>query len=478
MALQVKHAKTPAKASHLVHWVTDAKKTDIQDVALKSAQQLAVKNGVKVAQFAADGQVQTVVITDAKSGAAGEREAIRSLAFQVLSGLNAQKMTSASFVNHTGNPEVTLLAVESMVLSNYQFLELFSDSEAKKNSFAQLALVDPNLDAKQLQRVLVIADAVCWSRDLVNRPLSHLNASDLASSIAAAGEEFGFQVEVLNKQRIVALKMGGLLAVNRGSVDPPTFTIAEYKPKGAVNSKPLVLVGKGVVYDTGGMSLKPTPQSMDFMKSDMAGAAAMAGVLRAVAAMKLPVHVVALIPATDNRTDGNAYVPGDVITMYDGTTVEVKNTDAEGRLLLADALTYAKKYDPLLVIDAATLTGAAVRAIGNYATCVMATADDQVMATLDACGNDTYERLVRFPLWSEYAEEIKSEIADLSNLGKGEGGQISAAKFLEHFTNYPWVHLDIAGPAYLHGRASYRTSGGTATGVRLLVRFIEKHFKV
>ncbi len=282
MALHVKLAKTPAKASHIVHWVTDGKKTDIQDVALKNAQQLGVKNSVKVAQFAVDGQVHTVVITDAKTSTAVEREAIRSLAFQVLTGLNGQKMTSASFVNHTGNAEVMLLAVESMVLSNYQFLELFTDREAKQNSLAQLIVVDAKLDSKQLDRVLAIADSVCWSRDLVNRPLSHLNASDLASSVAAAGEQFGFQVEVLNKQRIVALKMGGLLAVNRGSVDPPTFTIAEYKPKKAVNSKPLVLVGKGVVYDTGGMSLKPTPQSMDFMKSDMVGAAAMAGVLRAL----------------------------------------------------------------------------------------------------------------------------------------------------------------------------------------------------
>lgn len=478
MTLQVKHAKTPAKSSHIVHWVTDAKNVGFQDDGLKSAHQLALKSKIKLAHFADGDRVHSVVITDGKTTSASEREAIRSRAFEALMWLNGQKIERASFVNHTGNTEVMLLAAESVILGNYQFLELFTKPETKKNSLEQLTVVDSALTASALSRVLAVTDSVCWSRDLVNRPLSHLNASDLAAHIASAGEQFGFQVEVLNKQRITALKMGGLLSVNLGSVDPPTFTIAEYKPKKAVNVKPLILVGKGVVYDTGGMSLKPTPQSMDFMKSDMAGAAAMAGTLRAVAAMKLPVHVIALIPATDNRTNGNAYVPGDVITMFDGTTVEVKNTDAEGRLLLADALAYAKKYDPMLVIDAATLTGAAVRAVGTYATCVMGTADDQIMETLNASGEDTYERLVRFPLWSEYGDEMKSEIADLSNLGKGEAGQISAAKFLEHFIKYPWVHLDIAGPSYLHGRSTYRTSGGTGSGVRLLVRFIEKHFKV
>lgn len=200
----------------------------------------------------------------------------------------------------------------------------------------------------------------------------------------------------------------------------------------------------------------------------------MAGTIRAIATQKMPVHVIALIPATDNRPGGNAITPGDVITMYDGTTVEVKNTDAEGRLLLGDALAYAKKFKPLLVLDAATLTGAAVRAIGTYATATMGTADDATFNKLEEAAYNTYERTVRFPLWSEYGDEIKSDIADLSNLGKGEGGQISAGKFLEHFTDYPWIHLDIAGPAFLHGASTYRTKGGTGVGVRMLVEFIKR----
>jgi leucyl aminopeptidase len=267
--------------------------------------------------------------------------------------------------------------------------------------------------------------------------------------------------------------MGGLLAVNKGSVDPPTFSILEWKPKKAKNKKPVVLVGKGVVYDTGGLSLKPTANSMDLMKSDMAGAAMMAGVVSAAAQANLNVHIIALIPASDNRPGGNAYAPGDIITMFDGTTVEVLNTDAEGRLLLADALSYAKKYDPALVMDAATLTGAAVRAIGTFASAIMGTADKKVITQLEASGEETYERVVPFPLWADYGKEMKSPIADLNNLGSGLAGQITAGKFLEHFTDYPWVHIDIAGPSFLPGANTYRPKGASGVGVRLLFDFLK-----
>src|SRR5690606_37581030 len=186
----------------------------------------------------------------------------------------------------------------------------------------------------------------------------------LAKEIARLGKEAGFKVTTLNKARIEKEKMGGILAVNQGSILPPTFTIMEHKPNKPVNKKPIVLVGKGVVYDTGGLSLKPTPASMDRMKSDMSGAAVVTGAMYAAAMLQLPLHIIALVPATDNRPGENAYVPGDVITMYSGTTVEVLNTDAEGRLLLADALHYAKRYNPELVVDFATLTGSAAMAVG------------------------------------------------------------------------------------------------------------------
>jgi leucyl aminopeptidase len=279
---------------------------------------------------------------------------------------------------------------------------------------------------------------------------------------------------VLNKSKIEALKMGGILAVNTGSVEPPTFTIMEYKPKKAVNKKPIVLVGKGVVYDTGGLSLKPTANSMDFMKCDMAGGAAVGATLYAIAKAELPIHVIGLVPATDNRPGGNAYTPGDVITQHNGITVEVLNTDAEGRLILADALSYAQQYKPELVIDLATLTGAAAAAIGQYGIVCMGTADEKTKNKLKASGNNVYERLAEFPFWDEYDELIKSDIAEIKNVGGPTAGAITAGKFLHRFTDYPWMHFDIAGPAFIKGPDSYRGKNGTGVGVRLLFDYLKQ----
>ena len=266
--------------------------------------------------------------------------------------------------------------------------------------------------------------------------------------------------------------MGGLLGVNRGSPDPPTFNILEWKPKNAVNKAPIVLVGKGVVYDTGGLSLKPTPHSMDYMKCDMAGAAAVAGALYAVAKRKLPLHVVGLIPATDNRPGGRAYVPGDVLRMHNGLTVEVMNTDAEGRLIMADALSFGERYKPELVLDAATLTGAAARAIGTQGVVAMGTAPEKEFKALEEAGMAVHERVARFPFWDEYDKELDSDIADLKNLGGDLAGAITAGKFLARFTTRPYIHLDIAGPAFLHKPEPWKPRGGTGVGVRLFYRFL------
>ena len=246
--------------------------------------------------------------------------------------------------------------------------------------------------------------------------------------------------------------------------------------KNATNSNPIVLVGKGIVYDTGGLSLKPTPNSMDLMKSDMGGSAAVVGAMAAIAKAKLSIHIIGLIPATDNRPSGNAYAPGDVINMYDGTSVEVLNTDAEGRLILADALSYAKKYKPELVIDLATLTGAAARAIGKQGIVAMGN-DKDTMTALKKSGKEVQERLAEFPFWDEYAEDLKSNIADMKNLGGPEAGAITAGKFLEYFTDYPYTHLDIAGPAFMLAPFNYRGKGGTGVGVRLLFNFLKNKAK-
>lgn len=373
-----------------------------------------------------------------------------------------------------GAPSALFFVLEGLLLGAYNYSKLFSKEEKKKYKIASIHVPD-SLSAKKCDELNAIQQAVFWARDRVNDPVNYLNAEQLALEIAKLGQEAGLSVQILEKTQIESLKMGGLLGVNRGSIDPPTFTIVEYKPKAPKNKKPIVLVGKGVVYDTGGLSLKPTPGSMDCMKSDMAGAACMAGAIYLAALQKLDVHLVALIPATDNRPGMQAYTPGDVLTMYDGTTVEVLNTDAEGRLILADALAYANKYKPELVIDAATLTGAALRAIGTHASVVMGNASDAQFKKLEEAGDEVFERVVRFPFWEEYGEEMKSTIADLKNIGGPNAGMISAGKFLEHFVKAPYIHMDIAGPAWLDKKEHYRTQGGTGSGIRLLYQFFKNY---
>lgn len=364
--------------------------------------------------------------------------------------------------------EAVELFAEGLSLSSYSFEKYLSKDNQSKTTLKNVSTTNKKAD---LETVEIIVEATTWSRDLVNEPVSFLTATQLSEEIQTKCATAGIKVEILGKQKIESLKMGGLLAVNRGSMDPPTFTILEWKPAKIVNIKPIVLVGKGVVYDTGGLSLKPTANSMDFMKSDMGGAAAMVATTLAIAKLKLPLHIITLIPATDNRPGENAYTPGDIVTMYDGTTVEVLNTDAEGRMILADALAYAKKFKPELVIDAATLTGAAVAAIGLNAMIAMGNASQIEFDRLNQAGFYTHDRIVQFPFWDEYKEEMKSKIADLKNIGGPYAGMITAGKFLEHFTDYPYIHLDLAGPNFLHKKDSYRGMGATGAGVRLLTAF-------
>lgn len=388
--------------------------------------------------------------------------------------LHDHDITELTVSAPAGMAEEALAYCEGMQLGNYQFLKYRADAGEKGFALKHIQLICSAVPSKKITELNLLAKAVYTCRDLVNEPLSAINAARLSEAFEEMGTEAGIKVEVLNKKRIEALKMGGLLAVNKGSLDPPTFTIMEWKPAIHPNTKPIVFVGKGVVYDTGGLSLKPT-SSMDTMKCDMAGAAAAACAIYAIALAKLPLHIVALLPATDNRPDGNAYVPGDVITMMDGTTVEVLNTDAEGRLLLADALSYAKKYEPEVVIDLATLTGAADAAIGKYGIVAMSVNANDDYNLLQNSGEQVCERIAPFPFWDDYAELLKSEIADLKNIGGPKAGAITAGKFLAHFTDYPWIHLDIAGPAFVDKRDSYRGQGGTGTGVRLLFDFAERY---
>jgi leucyl aminopeptidase len=411
-----------------------------------------------------------VKVDKGRTALSSHMENLRLLGHKTFKMVSTEKIEKLSVVALSKKDDAIPFA-EGMALSAYQFLKYFSDKDKKQNKLQELSVSGARkIDVKSLNALI---KGVYKARDLINEPLSYLTAEKLAEEAQAAGEETGYSTEILTKKKIQSLKMGGLLAVNLGSQDPPTFSILEYKSPKARNEKPIVLVGKGVVYDTGGMSLKPTPNSMDSMKSDMSGAAAVVGTMMAVAEAGLPLHVIGLIPATDNRPGENAYVPGDVIRMYDGSTVEVLNTDAEGRMLLADALAYAKKLKPELVIDLATLTGAAAVAIGKYGLVAMGTAGEHAMEQLKVSGDMVYERIAEFPFWDEYADLLKSSVADVKNIGGREAGAITAGKFLERFTNYPWIHLDIAGPAFLNANDHYRPQGGTGVGVRLLFDFLK-----
>jgi leucyl aminopeptidase len=403
-------------------------------------------------------------------------EALRQAGHQLHAALKKEKTAAVFIQNLSSTTDAARALAEGLFLSAYQFAGYKTDEKSREAApLTNISLVGDAATEAQITELQHLLEGVVLARDLVNAPLNKLNAQQLAERLAEAGDASGYTTDILDLAKIESLRMGGLLAVNLGSPEPPTFSILEWKPENAQNERPYVLVGKGVVYDTGGLSLKPTPNSMDMMKCDMAGGAAVGGALYALAKNNIPLHVIGLVPATDNRPGGLAYVPGDVLTMFSGLTVEVKNTDAEGRLLLADALSFAKKYHPELVIDLATLTGAAVRAVGTEAAAVMGTAEADTTAQLLAAAHRVHERLVEFPLWDDYADHMKSDIADLSNLGKAEAGHISAAKFLERFIEgTPWLHLDIAGPAYLTAPDSYRGKGGTGMGVRLLYEFLTK----
>lgn len=369
----------------------------------------------------------------------------------------------------------TEVFAEGLILSFYSFDKYKTKKEnPDKNKFPSKLLLLTAAAEYEIKWLTDLTDAVYFVRDLINEPANHLNTTVFAEEIKKTGNIAGFKVEVLNRKKIEALKMGGLLAVNRGSVDPPLFCILEWRPEKCLNSKPLVLVGKGIVYDTGGLNIK-TGDHMDNMKGDMAGAATVTGVLYIAARSELSLHIIGLIPATDNRPGGNAYVQGDIITMYNKMTVEVGNTDAEGRLILADAISYASKYKPELIIDIATLTGSAAMTFGNQAIAAMGNAGQKYFDLLEECGNEVYERVACLPFWEEYGEMIKSDIADIKNIGGREAGAITAGKFLEHFAEYPLIHLDIAGPGVLKKDDFYRLKDGPGSGLRLLATFLKRY---
>ncbi|MEK6725172.1 MAG: leucyl aminopeptidase [Deltaproteobacteria bacterium] len=314
----------------------------------------------------------------------------------------------------------------------------------------------------------VMAEAANFARDMVNEPSNRMTPSIMAKTAKLLAENFGFKCRVLDRDEMGRLGMGSILGVAQGSNEPPRFIILEYN--GNKKEKPVVLVGKAITFDSGGISIKPA-EKMEIMKSDMAGGAAVMGAFMAMAGLKLPVNVVGLIPATENMPSGTACKPGDVLKASNGKTIEIISTDAEGRLILADALVYAKRYEPKAVIDMATLTGACVVALGRHASGMLGT-DEKLMTMIKEAGERSYERVWQLPLWEEYEELLKSDIADVKNSGAREAGTIAGGIFLKKFVDYPWVHIDIAGTGWDSKEGPYRPKGATGVGVRMLTEFL------
>ncbi len=361
----------PGTSPNRAYLITD--KAQISDIPLNDNEKLYIKDqldeDVKLVIVNRFNGWLYVIAADHSKGESTFLEECRRKGNEIIAHVRKEKITSLEITCLAHETEALLAFVEGLALGSYDFVKYKSKKDEKRGELKDIYIIADWIPEERIKEVTIITEAVYKVRDLVNEPVSYLNAEKLSEVFEAMGEEAGFQTEIFDKEKITALKMGGLLGVNRGSIDPPTFSVLEWKPGNAKNEKPVILVGKGVTFDTGGLSLKPTPNSMDSMKSDMAGGATVAAVVYAAARIGLPVHLIALVPATDNRPDGNALTPGDILYTHSGKSVEVLNTDAEGRLILADALSFAANYDPSLVIDVATLTGSAAMAIGPLWYC-------------------------------------------------------------------------------------------------------------
>jgi leucyl aminopeptidase len=365
------------------------------------------------------------------------------------------------------NARAALLALRG---ETYQFVRMKSKPEPAKYALKRIVVtIDPadeKLAKLALKQAQAVANGMDFARDLGNLPGNICTPSFLGETAKQLGKDFKLKVDVLGQKQLEALKMGSLLSVSAGSVQPPQFIVMQYQG-GPAKAAPIVLVGKGVTFDSGGISLKPG-EGMDEMKFDMCGAASVFGTMRAVAELGLKLNVVGIVPAVENMPSGQATKPGDIVTSMSGLTIEVLNTDAEGRLILCDALTYAERFKPAAVVDVATLTGACIIALGHH-NAGLYSKDDALAGELLDASREAADPAWRMPLDEEYHEQLKSNFADLANIGGRPAGSVTAACFLSRFTQaYPWAHLDIAGVAHKGGAAK----GATGRPVPLLTQFL------
>jgi len=448
----------PALAAPLARLIADAVAEG--DLVLKKGKALYLHRPAGV-------KARRVVVSVAADASAKAFKAALARGLGVLKGSGARSLAVATSAGLTdAHAEAAVVAAADATYVYRHSKPSAPAAWAPKS----LALLCGKAEAKAVQLGLVrghaIAEGVTLAREFGNRPANHCTPTWLAQQAKKIGRKFGLQVEVLDRKAVEKLGMGAFLAVARGSHEPLRFIVARYH--GAAKTEaPVVLVGKGITFDTGGISIKPAPE-MDEMKFDMGGAASVLGTLHAVASLGARVNLVCIVPACENMPGGGAVKPGDVVTSLSGQTIEILNTDAEGRLILCDALTYAERFKPAVVVDVATLTGACVVALGHHNSGLFSS-DDAVAGQLLAASRAALDPCWRMPLDEEYDEALKSNFADMGNVGPRAGGAITAAMFLRRFTGkYPWAHLDVAGTAWRSGTAK----GATGRPVGLLAHFV------
>jgi len=408
------------------------------------------------------------------------RDTLREMGGNIASGLRGRKFKAVAIVVPKSLKlkhdlaVISQMLVEGINLGVYTLIK-YKSKPVKKSFPNKFTFVIPtSWNQKDFDRGIQVGDIMAWgqnlSRDLIGHPSNYLTPQELAKIARSLARKYKFNCTVLNKDQIKRLKMNCLLGVNAGSTRPPRFIIMKYKgPRSG--SKPICLVGKGITFDSGGISLKPS-LDMDQMKGDMGGAACVIASVAVAARLKLPLNLIGLVPTTENLPSGSAYKPGDVLTALNGKTIEIINTDAEGRLILADALSYAQKFKPAAIIDIATLTGAAIIALG-YISAGLFTNDKKLRRILNTASDCSNEKVWEMPLWEEYQEMIKSSIADIRNASGRPGSFCTSAAFLNNFTGkYPWAHIDMAAMDIEFKGGAYRPKGSSGYGVRLISEFL------
>jgi leucyl aminopeptidase len=453
-----------------------------------------------------EGETAYVVIGEGREGlnarrlllvGVGERESyglaqVSQFAGTAVRALRARNVKSVGLVVRAaeGKDEgAASAAVEGAFVSIFD-PDKYRTVDKEERSIERLVVIAQGADEGALKRGAergrIVGESVNFTRDLANEPGAYMTPTIMAERARQIAEEFGLEVDVLDRARMEGLGMGSLLCVARGSEEPPALIVLKYNPEGGAKGKGietgeaagdggelLAFVGKGVTFDSGGISIKPG-ENMELMKYDMTGGATVMGVLRAVAQLKPPMPLLGVVPATENLPSGKATKPGDVVRAMSGKTIEVINTDAEGRLILADAIAYAKRLGATRIVDLATLTGAVSIALGDVNTAVLGT-DQELIDEIIESGREVGEKFWQLPLDKEYTKQIKSDIADIKNVGGRKAGTITAAAFLKEFADgTAWAHLDIAGTAWGDDAKPYRAKGPTGVGVRTLINYVER----